>query len=272
MKLSVVIPTYNEEKYLPRLLRCLNNQTFQDFEIIVSDAFSKDKTREIAAAFGARVVDGGKIAVGRNNGAKAAKADLILFLDADVTFEDDFIEESLKEFEERGLDIATAYFDKKIKSKTAQIAYSLWDTDKFLRQFTKSPSGAGHCIFIKKEAFNKVNGFNQEIIVGEDVDFIKRVAQSEYKFRVLSTKYKPSDRRYVQMGIGKVIAGSVLGGLSVGLGLIVAQKMAEKMYGGWGYDNQKSKRKHSYSDSGKKFIEYTRNLEKKMLSKKEVKN
>ena len=98
------------------------------------------------------------------------------------------------------------------------------------------------------------------------------MAQSEYKFRVLSTKYKPSDRRYVQMGIGKVIAGSVLGGLSVGLGLIVAQKMAEKMYGGWGYDNQKSKRKHSYSDSGKKFIEYTRNLEKKMLSKKEVKN
>ncbi len=268
MKLSVVIPTYNEEKYLPKLLKCLINQTFQDFEIIVADAFSKDKTREIAAAFDARVVDGGRIAAGRNNGAKAAKAALILFLDADVTFDNKFIEGSLKEFDERGLDIATAYFDKKIKSKTAQFAYHLWDTDKFLRQFTKSPSGAGHCIFVKKEVFDKVNGFNEEIRVAEDVDFIKRVAQAEYKFRVLSTKYKPSDRRYVQMGFSKVIAGSVLGGLSVGLGIIVAQKMAEKMYGGWGYDGQSTKLSSKKISRGRRLVEYTKTLRSKKALKK----
>jgi glycosyltransferase involved in cell wall biosynthesis len=53
--ISIVIPTYNEEKYLPRLLKQIKQQDFTDYEIIVADNNSKDKTRSIAKRFGARI-------------------------------------------------------------------------------------------------------------------------------------------------------------------------------------------------------------------------
>jgi len=46
--LSIIIPALNEENYLPRLLDCFKKQNFKDYEIIVADADSKDKTREVA--------------------------------------------------------------------------------------------------------------------------------------------------------------------------------------------------------------------------------
>ena len=79
-KVSVVIPTLNEERDLPVLLDSLKKQTFRDFEIIVGDAGSKDKTREIAESHGARVVQGGMPGVGRNRGAAVANGEyLFLF-------------------------------------------------------------------------------------------------------------------------------------------------------------------------------------------------
>ena len=82
--LSIVIPTMNEEEVLPKLLASIKSQDFDDYEIIISDNFSKDRTREIAESYGARVVDGGMPGPGRNRGAEAAKGDKLLFLDADV--------------------------------------------------------------------------------------------------------------------------------------------------------------------------------------------
>ena len=70
MILSIIIPTYNEEEYLPVLLESIKEQSFDDYEVIVADANSTDKTREIAKEYGCIVVDGGLPAVGRNNGAR----------------------------------------------------------------------------------------------------------------------------------------------------------------------------------------------------------
>ena len=82
-RLSCIIITLNEEEHLPHLLKCLKQQTFQDFEIIVADNNSTDKTRQIAELAGCKIVQGGTPPVGRNNGARVAKADYLLFLDAD---------------------------------------------------------------------------------------------------------------------------------------------------------------------------------------------
>jgi len=72
MKVSIIIPALNEEKTLPVLLDSIKAQDFSDYEVIVADANSKDRTREIAAEYGCRVVDGGLPAVGRNAGAGGA--------------------------------------------------------------------------------------------------------------------------------------------------------------------------------------------------------
>ncbi len=76
MELSIVVPAYNEEKYLPKLLSCIKKQTYKDCEIIVADANSRDRTKETAKKYGCKIVkSGGLPAIGRNNGAKAAKGD-----------------------------------------------------------------------------------------------------------------------------------------------------------------------------------------------------
>jgi glycosyltransferase involved in cell wall biosynthesis len=67
--LSIIIPTFNEERFLPYLLKSLNEQTFNDLEVIVADNNSTDATQAIALKSGAT---GGLPARGRNNGAKAA--------------------------------------------------------------------------------------------------------------------------------------------------------------------------------------------------------
>jgi glycosyltransferase involved in cell wall biosynthesis len=106
MIFSIIIPTYNEEEYLPILLDSIKEQDFDDYEIIVADANSTDKTREIAKDYGCIVVDGGLPAVGRNSGARVDKGDLLLFLDSDLQLTDEYLRNVIYEFRVEKLGIA----------------------------------------------------------------------------------------------------------------------------------------------------------------------
>ena len=91
--LSIIIPTKNEEYYLPKLLESIKRQDYKNYEIIVADAGSKDKTRDVARKSGCKVVKGGLPSIGRNNGAKYAKGELLLFLDADTVLPENFLKD-----------------------------------------------------------------------------------------------------------------------------------------------------------------------------------
>src|SRR4051812_47233932 len=89
MKLSIIIPTLNEEKILEKTLLHLRELHDIPYEIIVSDGKSKDKTIEIANKYADKVVvyEGEKrqtIGMGRNLGASVAQGDFFVFLDADM--------------------------------------------------------------------------------------------------------------------------------------------------------------------------------------------
>jgi glycosyltransferase involved in cell wall biosynthesis len=93
MKISVVIPAYNEEKLLKKCLESLKNQIEKPFEIIVVDNNSTDKTAEVAQKMGAIVVKELKqgISFARNAGFNAANGDVIARLDADTVAPKDWI-------------------------------------------------------------------------------------------------------------------------------------------------------------------------------------
>ena len=107
MKISIIIPTYNEEEYLPKLLESIKNQEFQDYEVIVADANSNDKTKgNRRDPYGCKVVDGGIPAIGRNRGVNVAQGEYLLFLDSDVILTAGYLETALNEFIDNELGIA----------------------------------------------------------------------------------------------------------------------------------------------------------------------
>ena len=188
--LSIIIPTKNEEKYLPKLLDSIKAQNFRDFEIIVADANSKDKTREIARNYGCKVIQGGMPAKGRNQGARYSKGELLVFIDADIILPHNFLKKALKEFNEKKLDVAGTLqspipTNQKFKDLRYKIMYELTNKWMLLMQNIKPYMQA--CMFSRREIHEKIGGFNEALIYAEDSEYSKR-ARKIGKFGILRSE------------------------------------------------------------------------------------
>jgi len=205
MIFSIIIPTYNEEEYLPVLLDSIKEQDFDDYEIIVADANSTDKTREIAKEYGCIVVDGGLPAVGRNNGAKIAKGDYLLFLDSDLQLTEDYLRDVLYEFRMERLGIAITQM-KPMSNKVEDKLFHDFANYFMIGVEKIKPHGAGcYGIIVKKELHDKCGGYDESLTFGEDTDYIERLAKKE-PFKVLrNAKIGVSTRRLEEEGIETLI-------------------------------------------------------------------
>lgn len=192
---TIVIPTKNESENLPILLKSIKKQTMQPKEIIVADAKSTDDTRKIAKSFGASVVDGGMPSVGRNAGAKKAKTEFILFLDADVELQDlEFLEKSIAEMKERDLGLATCDVFPLSDDFRDHFMHNAYN--KYARAWgSVFPHAPGFCMFVRTDLHKKINGFDETITFCEDHDYARRFKKVG-KFGLLkSTKIPVSIRR-----------------------------------------------------------------------------
>ncbi len=201
MILSIIIPTYNEEEYLPVLLESIKKQDFTDYEIIVADADSKDNTVKIAKEYGCIVVKGGMPAAGRNNGAKVAKGDYLLFLDSDLKLTEDYLANVIYEFKMERLGIAITQMKPLSKKTEDKIIHKL--ANLFMISVEKiKPHGAGcYGIIAKRDLHNRCGGFNEELNFGEDTEYIERLAKKE-RFKVLrNAKIGVSTRRLEEEGL-----------------------------------------------------------------------
>lgn len=205
MKLSIIIPTYNEEEYLPTLLKSIKSQKFTDYEIIVADADSYDNTKKIAKSYNCTIVKGGIPGVGRNKGAEVAKGDILLFLDSDLELTEDYLEKTVQEFESEDLSIGITQINPLSEKKRDKILHDL--ANWFMIAFEKiKPHGAGcYGIIAKKELHEKCNGFDESLSFGEDTDYIERLAKNN-KFKVLRNPViNVSTRRLEEEGLGKLV-------------------------------------------------------------------
>ncbi len=131
MKISVIIPAYNEEKYIGRCLRSLKNQTIAPDEIIVIDNNSTDKTAKIAKSYGVKVVKERiqGLTPARNRGFNLAKYEIIARTDADTILPNDWIKTIKVNFTKHkidGLSGPVYFYDSKFlktaKTYPSQIA------------------------------------------------------------------------------------------------------------------------------------------------------
>jgi glycosyltransferase involved in cell wall biosynthesis len=183
--ISIVIPTLNEEKYLPLILKSIKRQTFKEYEIIIADNDSKDSTLKIAEKYRCQITHGGHPGKARNSGAKIARYDL-LFLDADIILRDTaFLKKLISHIEEDSLDIATC----KILPDSRELIHIFYY---FLKNFFNKyfgyfvPHASGQCIFIRKELFERIGGYDESLVLGEEHDLAKRAVSAGGKFRFYS--------------------------------------------------------------------------------------
>lgn len=201
MKLSIIIPCKNEERYLGKLFTSLQKQRLpRNVEIIVADAGSTDKTLLIINAYShvlpIRTVVGGLPSVGRNNGADAATGDVFLFLDADANFDDPYlINESLNKIAE-GNELVGALLNIK---HNPFIRFLLFLTNIIVR-FSKldKPFVVGTYFMITREAFQRLGGFDESLMHCEDYFLSKEI--SNKKFAIINKYIYTDDRRFKKMG------------------------------------------------------------------------
>jgi glycosyltransferase involved in cell wall biosynthesis len=176
MKLAVVIPAFNEEKYLGETLRAIGPAaTDLACEIIVVDNKSTDKTAEIARNFGAKVVSETErnIAKVRNTGAKNADGDVLIFIDADTIVPPTLfrkIADAMKDENCFGGAVSVEYgeFERKWM-KYYLIGWWFW------QKFFNMKQGAAQ--FCRRTVFEKLGGFDESIFVGEDIEFYWRLTK-----------------------------------------------------------------------------------------------
>lgn len=208
--LSIIIPALNEEKYLPLLLDSVKKQDFHDYELILADANSTDRTIEIAAKYGCKIILGGLPAKGRNEGAKIAQGDNFLFLDADVVLPDSFLKKFLEKFQKENADMATTAMSAMGKGKIYRIGSHLWNFyfDKNQRFL---PCAGGFCILVKRETHEKLGGFDEEIKVAEDFIYARQAKKCKAKFKFFkSPKIFISVRRFEKEGMFRAMLKYIL--------------------------------------------------------------
>lgn len=202
MHVSIVIPTKNEELYLPLLLASLRGQTYQDFEVIVADAHSTDRTREVALEAGAKVIDGGMPGPGRNRGAEAAVGEVIFFFDADVILPHPcFLQDSLVEFNARRLDVAGCALTVQNGTLLDHALHSAYNRYTYAVQ-PVLPHAVGCCMIARRSTHMAINGFDETVVFAEDHDYIRRADKAGFKTGILrSHKIAISPRRYRKEGM-----------------------------------------------------------------------
>ena len=198
-RLSVVIPTLNEERHVGALLSDLAVQTRRADEVLVVDAGSEDGTVSVAQRFDfARLLAGRPpVACGRNLGGYADTGDILVFLDADVRLPKDFLKNFMSEFERRRLDVACPVYLPHRSTPTIRAFHTFFNA---LFKATEGvlPSGAGHCIAVRGSSFRGTSGFNPGLKF-DDIELVRRLSKGR-RFGIVEGKVYVSDRRYQKYG------------------------------------------------------------------------
>jgi len=206
MTISVIIPAYNEEKNIPIIVNALRKQTSKNFEVIIVDNNSTDKSYQVAKRLADKVcsckIQG--ISPTRNFGAKKAKGEIIAFLDADSLPSPIWIEQIEKHFAQNpklsamsGLD-TYEYYDFFNSSIINAYSYIIFHSLDIMNKYGKSMITANN-LAIKKEIFDAVGGFDHFVVEDYYLGLKLRKAGAKCKMNP-HMKVELSSRRIQKMG------------------------------------------------------------------------
>ena len=208
LAVSIVIPTYNEEKNIGKCLGSILNGSEMPFEIIVADGGSNDSTLAIAQSFDVEVVNNPKrhAAGGRNAGIEVASGDVVAFIDADCFAEADWVREIRKSFEHGDIDgLGTKIepaecvneYDRFWSHLNYRILWSYGDEEYYVKNKSLREAFVTASCAYKKDLLVRLGGFSDWFANNaEDIDLCWRAfdlgAKLKYEPRALIYASSPS--------------------------------------------------------------------------------
>jgi|GEM_PF-2388875 len=201
--ISIVVPTLNERKQIGNLLDSIVAQRSEEsLEVVVADAHSTDGTREFVESYkdrlDIRIVDGGRPPVARNSGARAARGELILFTDADVTFpSSSFLTDNVRFFRDRKLSIAAALLDPKSGTLIDVFIFGIGNVS--MRLFKHFRPLGSITMLTTREVFEKTGGYPEDHLLCEEHDFVQEVVRHG-SYDILPSRVTVSVRRFEKEG------------------------------------------------------------------------
>jgi len=206
-EVSVIIPTFQEEKYIGGTLANLV-QFAPKVEIILVDGGSTDRTVQIAKFFADKIlqIEERGISKARNYGAKCARGEIFIFLDADVIVPQGFLRKVLKKFKNPNVVGATCSY---MPSRPKLLEFIYFFLFNLLTRFsiaalpkTRFKYGSrGEFMAVRRSSFFEVGGFNEKIACLEDYDLTFRLSErGKFVFIEDLTVYE-SMRRVRKLGL-----------------------------------------------------------------------
>jgi cellulose synthase/poly-beta-1,6-N-acetylglucosamine synthase-like glycosyltransferase len=209
--LSIVIPCYREARVLGRTLEHLRPHCREgELEVIVSDDGGQDGTLEIARAAGfVRVVEGQgeprSAAKARNRGARAARGELFVFIDADILIKDppSFFAEVRRRFKDPRLLAATAkaWVYPELETLADRLYHVLYNEFTWAANPLGLGTAGGWCQIVRREEFFAIGGYDPFFTSGQDVDLFYRLRRRGRTRLIRKLAILESPRRYRAHGL-----------------------------------------------------------------------
>jgi glycosyltransferase involved in cell wall biosynthesis len=200
-KITIVVPCKNEEKYIHYLLDALREQNIGNTRVIIADA-STDNTRAVIEAnkgdLNVEVIEGGKVSVAKNNGARLVTTPYILFIDSDVRFfSNTVIIDSVNVLDYNNLDLVGLYVKCYDDDRRAAIGFKIFNAINYVMQHF-IPFAVGAFFLTRRDKFEQFGGFPAKYETSEDF-FLSKMYDVK-KFKLVNHYFGQDSRRFQKMG------------------------------------------------------------------------
>lgn len=251
---SVIIPTLNEEQYVPKLLASLSHQRFHRFEVIVVDGKSKDRTITVSKRYAKKlpqltILTSAKqhVSYQRNLGALKARGKFLIFLDADVTVPPEYLTKVYKAVAGNRVKLLTTWHKSDTDEPMDEFLNSLGNIMMEVAKLVDKPFSGGWNTIIRSDIFAKLGGYDERFKFAEDHDLVLRASEAGHELAIIrDVKITFCMRRFRHYGYFKAVRTYAMTSIHALINKGIIEEVFEYPMGGHTY-----KKKHSPK---KKFV------------------